>query len=93
MYSSAYVWAKIVSHIENRLDPITISTWFEDAEVVELNEDHLILYSSSDFRRNVISQRCTGYIENALKEIIDRRTNLGYNPMGVQFDRPQQKVK
>ena len=31
--------------------------------------------------------------EKALREIIDRRTNLGYNPMGVQFDRPQQKVK
>ena len=28
-----------------------------------------------------------------LKEIIERRNDLGYNPMGVQFDRPQQKVK
>ena len=35
-------------------------------------------------------------LENAqkdLKEIIDRRNDLGYKPMGVQFDKPQQKVK
>ena len=51
MYSSAYVWAKVVSYIEERLDPIIVSNWLDDAEVVELNEEHLILYSSSDFRR------------------------------------------
>ena len=70
MFSSAYVWAKIVSHIENRLDPITISTWFEDAEVVELNEEHLILYTPSDFRREVIRKRIS-YIQDALKENFD----------------------
>ena len=38
MYSSAYVWAKVLGHMEERLDPITISSWLDDAEVVELNE-------------------------------------------------------
>ena len=70
MFSSAYVWAKIVSHIENRLDSITVSTWFEDAEVVELNEEHLILYTPSDFRREVIRKRIS-YIQDALKENFD----------------------
>ena len=37
MYSSAYVWAKVVSHMEERLGALTVSTWFDDAEVVELN--------------------------------------------------------
>jgi len=76
MFSSAYVWAKVLSHMEERLGTVTVSTWFEDAEVVELNEDHLILYSSSDFRRNVIRQRCTGYIEDALKEIFNSNAKL-----------------
>ena len=76
MFSSAYVWAKVLSHMEERLGTVTVSTWFEDAEVVELNEDHLILYSSSDFRRNVIRQRCTGYIEDALKEIFNSTAKL-----------------
>ena len=34
MYSSAYVWAKILNHMENRLTPAVVSTWFDDAEVV-----------------------------------------------------------
>ena len=69
MYSSAYVWAKVLNHMEDRLGTVTVSAWFDDAEVVELNEEHLILYSSSDFRRDIIRQRCTGYIQDALKEI------------------------
>ena len=76
MYSSAYVWAKVLSNMEERLGAVTVSTWFEDAEVVELNEDHLILYSSSDFRRDFIRQRCTSYIEDALKEIFKSNAKL-----------------
>ena len=68
MYSSAYVWAKVLSHMEELLGAVTVSAWFDDAEVVELNEEHLILYSSSDFRREIIRRRCTGYIHDALKE-------------------------
>ena len=45
MYSSAYVWAKVLSHMEERLGSVTVSAWFDDAEVVELNESNLILYS------------------------------------------------
>ena len=59
MYSSAYVWAKVLIHMEERLSAVTVSAWFDDAEVVELNEEHLILYSPSDFRREIIRRRCT----------------------------------
>ena len=68
MYSSAYVWAKILSYIEDQLGPIIVSSAFDDAEVVELNEEHLILYSADDFRRDVIRRRYTAYIHEALKE-------------------------
>ena len=76
MYSSAYVWAKVLSYIEERLDTITVSTWFDDCEVVELNEDHLILYSPSDFRREVIRRRCVPYIQDALKDIFDSNAKV-----------------
>ena len=69
MYSSAYVWAKIISYIEEQLGPVVVSSAFDDAEVVELNEEHLIIYSSSDFRRDLIRRRYTNYIQEALKEI------------------------
>ena len=76
MYSSAYVWAKVLIHMEERLSAVTVSTWFDDAEVVELNEEHLILYSPSDFRREVIRRRCTDYIQDALKEIFNSDAKL-----------------
>lgn len=76
MYSSAYVWAKVLSHMEERLGAVTVSAWFDDAEVVELNDEHLILYSSSDFRREIIRRRCTDYIQDALKEVFGSDAKL-----------------
>ena len=71
MYSSAYVWAKVLNHMEDRLGSVTISAWFDDAEIVELNEERLILHTSSEFRRDIIRQRCVGFIQDALKEIFN----------------------
>lgn len=76
MYSSAYVWAKVLQYMEERLDAVTVSAWFDDAEVVELDEEHLILYSSSDFRRETIRRRCTEYIHDALREIFNSDAKL-----------------
>ena len=76
MYASAYVWAKIINYLEERLSAVTVSAWFDDAEVIELNEEHLILYSASDFRREIIRRRCTDYIQDALKEIFSSDAKL-----------------
>lgn len=76
MYSSAYVWAKVLSHMEERLGAVTVSAWFDDAEIVELSEDKLILYSPSDFRREIIRRRCTEYIQDALKELFSSDAKL-----------------
>jgi len=76
MYSSAYVWAKIISYIEEQLGPVVVSAAFDDAEVVELNEEHLIIYSASDFRRDLIRRRYTDYIQEALKEVFNSDAKL-----------------
>lgn len=76
MYSSAYVWAKVMHNLEERLSPVVVSSCFDDAEVVELNDEHLILYSPSDYRREMIRQRYTEYIQDALKEIFDSTAKL-----------------
>ncbi|MBQ8833307.1 MAG: chromosomal replication initiator protein DnaA [Oscillospiraceae bacterium] len=76
MYSSAYVWAKVLIYLEERLTPTTVSAWFDDAEVVELNDNNLILYSPSDFRRDIIRRRCTDYIQDALREIFNSDAKL-----------------
>ena len=38
MYSSTYVWAKVLSHMEARLTSQVVSTWFDDTEVLELTD-------------------------------------------------------
>ncbi len=76
MYSSAYVWAKIISYLEERLSSLNISTTFDDAEVVELNEEQLIIYSPNEFRRENIQRRYTSYIQDALKEIFSSDAKL-----------------
>ncbi len=76
MYSSDYVWAKVLSYLEDQLTAITISAYFDDAQVIELTEDKLILYSPSEFRRSTIARRYTGYIEDALKEIFNSDAKL-----------------
>ena len=76
MYSSAYVWAKILSYLEERMTSTMVSASFDDAEVVELNDSHLILYSPSDFRREVISRRYSSMIQDALKEVFNSDAKL-----------------
>ena len=34
MYAAAYVWAKVLSHMEERLSPVTVSAWFDDAAFI-----------------------------------------------------------
>ena len=76
MYASAYVWAKIINYMEERLDSLTISTSFDDAEVIELNEEQLIIYSPNEFRREIIQRRYTQYIHDALQEIFNSDARL-----------------
>ena len=76
MFSSAFVWAKVYGYMEQQLGSVVVSTWFDDAEVVELTDDHIILYTSSDYRREVIVKRYTSYIHEALKAIFDSNAKL-----------------
>ena len=76
MFSPAYVWAKIILHMEERLSAITISASFDDAEIIELNDEQLIIYSPSEFRREIIETRYTAYIQEALKEIFNSDAKL-----------------
>ena len=76
MYAAAYVWAKVLSYLEERLTSTMVSTWFDDAEVVSLDEDFLIIYTPDEFRKDVIIRRCTEYVQDALKDIFNSDAKL-----------------
>ena len=76
MYSSAYVWAKILHYLEDRLSSTIISGWFDDAEVVELTGDHLVIHTPSEFHRDMIVKKTSDLINDALREIFDSNATL-----------------
>ncbi len=76
MFSSNYVWAKVLNHIEERLTATIVSAWFDEAEVVELTEEQLVVYTPSAFSQDMISTRCASYIQEALKEIFNSDAKL-----------------
>ena len=76
MYSTAYVWAKVLGHMEARLTPQVVSTWFDDTEILELTDQKLVLYSPSTFRKDIILRRCTGYIKEAMQEIFQMNVEI-----------------
>jgi len=76
MFSSAFVWAKIISYLEGRLPSSTVSAWFDDTQVLEFNEDRLVIYCPDEFRRGMISRSCTAYIQDALQELFQSSAKL-----------------
>ena len=67
MLSSAYVWAKVLGQLESKMP--SISTWFDDCEVVELTGQTLILFTPTEFRREFIETKAAGYIQDAIREL------------------------
>ena len=76
MYASAYVWAKIIGYLEERLTPVVVSTTFEDTEVVDFTDEALILYSPSEFHRTNILTRFASHIQDALRDQFNSSAQL-----------------
>ena len=43
MYSNAYVWSRVLSYLEQHSPAAAVTSYFDDAEVVELNEEKLVI--------------------------------------------------
>ena len=76
MVSSAYVWAKVIQYLEDKITSAAVDAWFDDAQVVDLNEDYLVVYVPSDFRRDMITRRCAPYIQDGLEELFGIKAKL-----------------
>ena len=47
---------------------MAVASFFDDAEIVELNEEKLVVYSPSPFRKDVILNRYTELIKEAMRD-------------------------
>ena len=69
MNSPSELWAHILKLMGADLTPTTLTTWFDDAEAVALEEDRFVLYTPSNFKRDTIVSRYVPAIQKALKEL------------------------
>ena len=95
MLSAAYVWAKVLGFLEERLTSVTTSAWLDDAEVISYSEEELVIYSPSDFRREYIRNRFTDVIHEALRTCLNSNAKLvvlddnGMNRLRLQQEQEQ----
>ena len=63
MYGHAFfpIWSSISP-------AIAIASYFDDAEVIELTESKLVIYSPSPFRKDVIVKRYIDQIREAMRD-------------------------
>ena len=89
MYSNAYVWSRVLSYLEQHSPAIAIASYFDDAEVIELTESKLVIYSPSPFRKDVIVKR---YIDQIREAMRDRAAAVLQKQEKPQFRRVQLAV-
>ena len=76
MYASSFIWAKVLGYMENLLTETVVSDWFIDAELVEVTDNQLVLCSHDEFHYDVIKSRFVPYIQDAMKEIFQKKVEV-----------------
>lgn len=70
MNSASEIWKRVLSLMEGDLTATTLNTWFDDAQALSLDPDRLVLYTPSDFKKDIIVSRYIPSIQKALKELL-----------------------
>lgn len=63
------IWNSILSVLSENLTATAMSTWFSDCQPVELGEKSFVIYTPTDFKRDIIQNRFAGTIMSVLKDI------------------------
>lgn len=69
MNSTADVWEKVLELLRKDIADVTISTWFDDVQPVALEHDRFVLFSPTEFKRNILRSRYVPLVEKALREL------------------------
>lgn len=74
MYSNAYIWSRVLFYLEQHSASVTM--FLDDAEIIELNDNKLVLYSPSPFRKDIILDRYQQLIKDAVRETFQMEVEL-----------------
>ena len=76
MNSLQEIWNEIIKILSRELTPTAMTTWFSDCEPVALEDCRLILHTSSEFKRDIISKRFADTIKAALSDLFSCEFDL-----------------
>ena len=76
MDSANTVWEMILKMLSDRLTETAYNTWFADCTAIELGKNQLILHTTSNVKRSIISDRYGDLIVQALYELFSDRFEL-----------------
>ena len=76
MYSNAYVWSRVLTYLENHSPAAAIATYFDEVEVVELDEKKLVIYTPTSFCKDLILNRYAFLIKDAMREHFQKEVEL-----------------
>ena len=93
--SIADVWKNVLDRLGSQLSETTINTWFDEVDVVTMEDSAFVLHCSNAFKKSTIEARFMSHIKAALKDIfssdlevkiLDDQQLSAYH--GVAPDRP-----
>ena len=69
MNSLTDVWGNVLQQMSQQLAPTTINTWFDEVEVVTMEDSAFVLHCGNEFKKKTIEARFLPYIRDALREL------------------------
>lgn len=69
MNSLTDVWGNVLQQMSRQLASTTINTWFDEVEVVTMEDSAFVLHCGNEFKKKTIEARFLSYIRDALRDL------------------------
>ena len=76
MASASYFWRKILNYIEENYSESVILTFFDDVDVVDMQDDLLVIYTPNPFRKPVLESKGYEYIREAMLRMYQQEIRI-----------------
>ena len=76
MNSLPDIWFAIETALRRELTDTSVLTWFSDCSPVDLQENRLVLYTPTKFKRDIIEQRYSKIITGVLRDLFSSEFEL-----------------
>lgn len=63
------IWSAVMEILSHQLTSTAISTWFADCKPIEIDAGNLVIYTPTEFKREIIMSRFSHLVKNALTDI------------------------